>query len=180
MAHRPTKPNRPHAERSATLMRHAKEELQKGDHLQAAEKTWGALAHAVKDVANQRHWEYRNHGQINAIVDTLVDESGETLLINASGLAQHLHRNYYDDEYSLQTIGIMQQTVEAGLARLRAISRRYRTDPEYRERADTLRPPNSRYNLSRRQWEPIPPRRRRQNGQKNGRPQNGQPQSPNP
>ena len=177
MAHRPTKPNRPHAERSATLMQHAKDELEKGDHLQAAEKTWGAFAHAVKDVANQRHWEYRKHGQINAIVEALVEESGETQLFDASGLAQHLHRNYYDDEYSLRTISAMQRTVEAGLARLREISRRYRTDPEYREYADALRPPNSRYNLSRRQWEPITaPRRRRQNG----RPQNGQTPSPNP
>ena len=175
MAHRTAKPNRPHAERSATLMQHTKEELQKGDHLQAAEKTWGAFAHAVKDVANQRHWEYRNHGQINAIVEALADESGETQLFDASGLAQHLHRNYYDDEYSLRTISAMQQTVEAGLARLREISRRYRTDPAYRERADTLRPPNSRYNLNRHQWERITPRRRRSR-----RPQNGQTPSPTP
>ena len=76
MAHRSARPRRPHAQHSATLMQHAKEELEKGDLLQAAEKTWGAFSHGVKVVANERHWEYRNHGQINAIVDALVEESG--------------------------------------------------------------------------------------------------------
>ena len=183
MAHSTTRPRRPHALHSAMLMQHAKDELEKGDLLQAAEKTWGAFAHAVKDVANQRHWEYRNHGQINAIVEALVNESGERQLASVSGIAQRLHRNYYDDELPPQTIGIMQQDVESVLARLREISRRYRTDPEYREYADTLRPPNSRYDLRRHQWERITPRRRRSRrptAPPNGRPQNGQTPSPTP
>ena len=177
MAHRAAKPKRPHARHSATLMRHAKEELEKGDHLQAAEKTWGAFVHGVKAVANQRHWEYLDHSQLNPIIRALVEESGESPLVNESRLAQQLHRNYYNDEDELEDIAVMQLEVEAGLARLREISRRYRTDPAYRRRADTLRPPNSRYDLRRHRWERITPRRR-QNGRPNGRPQNGRPQSP--
>ena len=172
MAHRTTRPKRRYFERSAMLMQGAKEELQKGDRLQASEKSWGAFVNAVKAVANQRRWEYIGHSQLKAIIRALVDESGETRLVIESFIAQSLRHNCcYDDpcyynNLPLGSIGVMQQTVEAGLARLREISRRYRTDPEYREYADTLRPPNSRYNLSRRQWEPITaPRRRRQNGQ---------------
>ena len=186
MAHRTMNPKRRRVERSVRLMQHAKEELQKGDRLQASEKTWAAFVNAAKAVANQRRWEYIGHSQLNAIIRALVDESGETQLIVESSLAQSLRHNCdyddlcYYDALPPKSIGIMQQTVEAGLARLREISRRYRTDPEYREYADTLRPPNSRYNLNRRQWEPIAPRRRRQNGRPNGRPPNGQTQSPNP
>ena len=181
MAHRAAKPKRPHARHSAMLLRHAKEELEKGDHLQAAEKAWGAFVHGVKAVANERHWEYLDHSQLNAIIRALVDESGESRLVNESRLAQQLHRNYYNDEDELSDIAVMQLEVESGLARLREISRRYRTDPEYRERANTLRPTNSRYDLRRHQWVRLTPRRRRQNGRPNGRQNgrpNGQPQSP--
>ena len=177
MAHRAAKPKRPHARHSATLLRHAKEELEKGDHLQAAEKAWGAFVHGVKAVANERHWEYLDHSQLNPIIRALVNESGESRLVNESQIAQSLHRNYYNDEHELEDIAVMQIEVESGLARLREISRRYRTDAEYRERANTLRPTNSRYDLRRHRWEPITPRRRRQNGRPNGR-QNGQTQSP--
>ena len=171
MAHRAAKPKRPHARHSVILMQHAKEQLEKGDHLQAAEKTWGAFVHSVKDIANQRHWEYLDHGQLNPIIRALVHESGERRLINESQIAQSLHRNYYNDEHELEEIAEMQQDVESALARLREISRRYRIDRAYRRRADALRPPNSRYDLRRHRWERITPNQRRRRRPANGRPQ---------
>ena len=173
MVHSSAKARRRHARRSATLMQGAKEELGKGDHLQAAEKAWGAFVHSVKDIASQRHWEYLDHSQLNPIIRALINESGETRLVNESRIAQQLHRNYYNDEDELEDIAAMQQDVESALARLREISRRYGTDQAYRRRADALRPPNSRYNLRRHRWERITPAtsRRRPRRPTNGRTQ---------
>ena len=173
MVHRAARPKRPHARHSVILMQHAKEQLEKGDHLQAAEKAWGAFVHSVKDIASQRHWEYLDHSQLNPIIRALIHESGETRLVNESRIAQQLHRNYYNDEDELEDIAAMQQDVESALARLREISRRYRTDREYRRRADRLRPPNNRYDPRRNRWERITPAtsRRRPRRPANGRTQ---------
>ncbi len=47
-----------HSER---LIRHAEEQLVSGDRLQASEKAWGAVAHHLKGIAEQRGWSYRTH-----------------------------------------------------------------------------------------------------------------------
>ena len=41
------------------------------------------------------------------------------------------------------------------IATLQEIAQRYAANPAYRARADALRPPNSRYVLRARQWQPI-------------------------
>ncbi len=43
-----------HTEISRRFLRQAKQELNEGDQLQASEKTWGALAHALKAIAQSR------------------------------------------------------------------------------------------------------------------------------
>ena len=43
-----------YTEISQRLTHRAEEEMQKGDTLQAFEKAWGAVAHAVKSIAEQR------------------------------------------------------------------------------------------------------------------------------
>ena len=42
------KPIEDHAVHSDRLIRHAWEQLEQGDRLQASEKAWGAVAHALK------------------------------------------------------------------------------------------------------------------------------------
>ena len=39
---------------SLRLIRHAQDELDRGDRLQASEKAWGAVAHQLKAIANDR------------------------------------------------------------------------------------------------------------------------------
>ena len=43
-----------HQEISDVFLEHAEDEFEKGDLLQASEKTWGAVAHYVKSVARNR------------------------------------------------------------------------------------------------------------------------------
>ena len=49
-----------HQIHSERLMRHAEEQLAKGDRLQASEKAWGVAAHRLKEFADQRRLAVRN------------------------------------------------------------------------------------------------------------------------
>ena len=82
---------------SQRLIGQAEEELQKGDCLQAGEKVWGAVAHAVKAVAEQRGWVHHNHRRLHDIADQIADERARPdlrLLFAASNI---MHDNFHED-----------------------------------------------------------------------------------
>ena len=62
---------------SARLMRHAWQQLGKGDRLQASEKAWGAVAHRLKVVANARGWKYDTHRDVYDIKDRVAAETDD-------------------------------------------------------------------------------------------------------
>ena len=159
MPHRDEEPIEPHEIHSERLMEHAIQQLELGDRAQASEKMWGAFSHALKVVADDRHWEYRKHAQAKPIVEALVEESDDDELLTEANIAGRLHENYYQDLLKPSTIAGFQVIVERAIGRLKEIHRQYETDPEYRRRADALTPPNSRYLVRRRRWEPIVPNR---------------------
>ena len=147
-----------HETHCETLMAHAVEMLEQGDHAQASEKAWGAFAHQIHIICDQRHWEYVNHAQMWYIIMALIEESerADVATLHADAAeANDLHENYYRDEMELEEIGESQIAVKRAIATLQQIAQRYAADPEYRARADALRPPNSRYVLRARQWQPI-------------------------
>ncbi len=88
-----------HREVSDTLLVNAQIELDGGDDLQASEKAWGALAHYVKAVAEERGWENEHHADIMRIAGALVsaadspDRQGERLRS-----VRALHVNFYEDD----------------------------------------------------------------------------------
>ena len=145
-------PIEPHAVHSRRLMEHARDQLLVGDRLQASEKAWGAFAHALKVVADERDWEYADHRQVNPLVNALMRESGDEELHVEAGIAQFLHTNYYRDEQSVEDIALYLDRVDRAINRLHQISRRYQADPEYKRRADGLVPPGSRYDTRTRDW----------------------------
>ena len=57
----PIPPIEPHAVHSERLLVHAREMIEKGDRLQASEKIWGAVVHAIKAVARERGWSFTKH-----------------------------------------------------------------------------------------------------------------------
>ena len=63
----PRSPIESHAVHSERLMRHAWERLEQGDRLQASEKCWGAVAHALKAVSQRYGWRHRTHAHNNAL-----------------------------------------------------------------------------------------------------------------
>ena len=50
-----------HRETAREFLREADEYFRQGDDLQGAEKMWGAAAHAVIAVCQQRGWRHRSH-----------------------------------------------------------------------------------------------------------------------
>ena len=95
------KPLEPHDIHSERLMRHAYEQLEKGDRLQASEKAWGAVAHRLKVVAGVRGIPYNTHRDVYLLQHNLLDDAAdpeqlELLFANADSL----HKNYYIDSIS--------------------------------------------------------------------------------
>lgn len=87
-----------HANNALRLMQQAHYELERnGDRLQAAEKASGAAAHAVKAVAEERHWRHGSHNLRRTIVDLLATEFNRPDLSEVQYVADRLHDNFYED-----------------------------------------------------------------------------------
>ena len=63
-----------HDVHSLRLIQHAEEMLESGDRLQASEKTWGAVAHRLKVVADNRGLQYETHADASKVVHSLTIE----------------------------------------------------------------------------------------------------------
>ena len=88
------------------------EELVKGDLPQASEKGWGAAALIVKAIANERNWHHNSHRSLHDIVNRLHRETADSELRSLFLSANSLHRNFYEDAFSTDSI-------EARLRRVR-------------------------------------------------------------
>ncbi len=111
-----TAPIESHAIHSERLITHAEIELANGDRLQASEKAWGAVAHRIKAIANERGWEYTTHRQVYGIIERLADELENPELRDLFSYATGLHQNYYIDAVPLSQlefeIGKVKQLLE--------------------------------------------------------------------
>ena len=105
------------AERAAThrsilahYREHAQESLSNGDHLQAAEKSWGAFAQTIKAIGADHRLSVSHHAGIVGVADQL------TLLVGASdavsgavlrqglAFARSLHQHFYENDLSNATV----------------------------------------------------------------------------
>ena len=93
-----------HWEVSRRFIIQADAELAAGDLLQASEKGWGAAAHAIKAVAQERGWRHDNHARLFGIANRLVAETGESAIVELFGIASDAHKNFYEGNMSNQTI----------------------------------------------------------------------------
>ena len=91
-----------HRETARTFLREADAYFRLGDDLQGAEKMWGAAAHAVIAVCQQRGWRHRSHRAMSEAVTRLSGElrdSGDELNANIldSGfvIASNCHVHFY-------------------------------------------------------------------------------------
>jgi HEPN domain-containing protein len=90
-----------YSEMSRRFLEHAKIELDKGDRIQAAEKVWGAAAHALKAAGEQRGWTHDRHPNIFDIGEHLGREFGREDEFNRYlAQAEYMHRNFYQNGWS--------------------------------------------------------------------------------
>ena len=86
---------------SRRLIQQARDELDRGDRLQATEKVWGALAQMLKAHGQQRGWfNLGGHRTVGHIARQLSDEYDDRRIITAYVAADNGHRNFYDNEMS--------------------------------------------------------------------------------
>ena len=72
-------------------------EFAAGDTLQGSEKLWGAAAHAVMALAQQRGWRFGDHRSLKTAANRLSDELREPGIASDFGLAEKFHANFYHD-----------------------------------------------------------------------------------
>lgn len=95
-----------HLHISRRFIRQADEELANGDHIQASEKAWGAVAHYFKAVAERRDWRQTRHRDYYTNMELLRDESSNRGEFRRFFLAADgLHANFYNDYLSAEQVG---------------------------------------------------------------------------
>jgi hypothetical protein len=103
---------------SRKYLTEAKEFLERGDAVQTSEKLWGASALAVKAVAAKRGLRLEKHGSLWDFISKLSKESGDRDIVRFFSAASGLHRNFYEDEMTLEAIEIVAEDIEQLIARL--------------------------------------------------------------
>ena len=96
---------RQHAGISRRFLEQAREELTRGDRLQASEKSWGAAAHALKAVAEQRGWNHNHRALVVAVAEHLAREFERQDFVDLIQIAQASHINFYENIQESDSIG---------------------------------------------------------------------------
>ena len=77
------------------LLEEAEAEFEKGDFVQASEKSWGAAAKHLKALATERDWGHDTHGHLGVVADWLAEETGNREISRLFTAAEGLHANFY-------------------------------------------------------------------------------------
>ena len=105
----------------------AREYLDQRDRLQAGEKAWGAVAHNLKVIGEQRGWNHASHQQIENIARQIVIEFEDARLGQAiSDVFHNGHRNFYENQ---TTFDEMRDTIEAAERALPTLEALQLADP---------------------------------------------------
>ncbi len=84
-------------EMSEYLIRKAQEELDVSEDLiQASEKAWGAVAHAVKSICAKRGWNHHYHLLFRDAIGVLRWEYDNPRLVPLFASAESMHNNFYE------------------------------------------------------------------------------------
>ena len=94
----------------AHYRRHVQKSLDEGDYLQAAEKSWGAYAQAVKAIAADNLLSVSHHasiigvaGRLAALVTQSDADTGATLT-DALLIARSMHIHFYENDLPDETV----------------------------------------------------------------------------
>ena len=110
-----------HGELSRWCIGEAENYLRSGNNMQASEKGWGAVAQALKAIAEERGWNHGSHTLIVDVAQQVADEENRPDLITLFGNAQALHTNFYEDWLLSDTVTIYLDNVKRLLPELERI-----------------------------------------------------------
>ena len=110
-------------------MRHAWEQLEQGDRLQASEKCWGAVVHALKAVSRRRRWRHGSHFHNDVIAFHLASLAGDKQIYLSHTAMEALHANYYNDVKPEEELRLLLEAAEDLLRRIGAADERIGDDP---------------------------------------------------
>lgn len=110
-----------HTETATEFLAKAHTYLAEDDLLQASEKGWGATAHMVKAVAEERGWRHSSHRDLYQVIGRLVEETSDERLRILFRSASALHRNFYEGRMDADTVADNLRNVEEITQRLSAM-----------------------------------------------------------
>ena len=93
-----------YADLSRQYMERAEEYLRLGDRVQASEKGWGAVAEAMKYIAEERGWSHNSQRLLNDVAFQLSEEWRRPDVRRLFVVAKDLHINFYEDNMGLDDI----------------------------------------------------------------------------
>ena len=106
---------------SRRFVEHAKDDLRRGNRLQASEKVWGAANYALKAVALERGWRHGGQRNVFAIAKQLQDEFNRPELNDRLFVARAIHWNFYDNDLEEPEIQTGIDSVEKYVAELEQV-----------------------------------------------------------
>ncbi len=88
---------REHRQVALDFLAASDDEFERGDVLQGAEKLWGAAAHAMMSVAQEREWPHESHRSLKNAAINLYRVAEDPLIEHGFGIAEKFHRHFYHD-----------------------------------------------------------------------------------
>ena len=113
-----------YAELSRRYIARAEGYLRAGDRVQASEKGWGAVAEAMKSIAEQRGWHHNSQRLLNDVAFQLSEEWGRPDVRRLFNAAKDLHINFYEDNRGLDDIAASVGDAKTLLAELETLRQR--------------------------------------------------------
>ena len=149
-----TQPIEDHGVHSQRMLAHAREQLGAGDRVQAAEKIWGAAAHKLAEIANERGWPLTGHRDNADIAEYIAALVGDPAIVGGFDSAAAAHQNFYADLLPVHKLEARLEAVSDLIERLETARHRLPldleppTDTDYRLRHPDLLDPGTQRELN--------------------------------
>ena len=86
-----------HRQTALDFLAASDEEFERGSVLQGAKKLWGAAAHSIMSIAQEREWPHESHRSLKNAADRIAEEYDVPLIAGSFSVAHTFHRRFYHD-----------------------------------------------------------------------------------
>ena len=101
-----------------------------GDVLQGSEKLWGAAAHALSAVAQERGWNFGNHYALRQVALRIADELEDERISLGMLVAEKFHANFYHDFMEDSELDVNRPSAQRFVERMLALVNEEQDQPE--------------------------------------------------